>query len=94
MIVSAAVKVYSTVFGRPSEYRMILPVHRHKDVYTIMKQFGHYHTDTYRCEDGFLTDEGVFLDRVEAADHAYDCGQLVEDAESERITVLMSEDLW
>lgn len=44
--------------------------------------------------EGFLTDKGDFLDRWEAADHAYECGQLVETAEEPRIDRLISEDLW
>jgi hypothetical protein len=44
-------------------------------------------------DEGFFTDKGEFLDRRSAADHAYECGQLIEDAETERIEVLMSEDL-
>ena len=39
-------------------------------------------------------DKGEFLDRWEGADHAYECGQLIETAEEPRIDRLMSEDLW
>lgn len=88
MIVSAAVKIY-----RPKEIEIILPVHRHKDARTIMSQFG-YEVGTYAYQDGFFTDMGEFFDRAEAADHAYECGQLIETAEESRIEVLMSEDLW
>ena len=51
-------------------------------------------TDYFIGEEGFLTDKGEFLDRWEAADHAYECGQLIETAEEPRIDRLMSEDLW
>ena len=47
-----------------------------------------------RDMEGFLTDQGEFLHRVDAADHAYECGQLQETAEEPRIEVLFSEDLW
>jgi hypothetical protein len=44
-------------------------------------------------EQGFVTDTGEFLDRVAAAVHAFECGQL-----SERKVIeggrLYSEDLW
>jgi hypothetical protein len=38
---------------------------------------------------GFMTDEGVFLDRKEAAMHAFSCGQVKSLNES-----LISEELW
>ena len=40
-------------------------------------------------EAGFLTHAGEFLDRKEAARHAFECGQLHVYSDS-----LMSEDLW
>ena len=91
MIVSAAVSYsYKDEIGFTVE--QIMPVHRHKDCYIILRQLDieDYSID----EEGFLTDKGEFLDRQEAADHAYECGQLVETAEEPRIDKLMSEDLW
>ena len=88
MIVSAAAIVY-----RPREPEIILPLHRHKDVSTIMSKFG-YGSASYSYQEGFLTDRGEFLDRYAAARYAYKCGQLIEDAETEHIYLLMSEDLW
>ena len=38
---------------------------------------------------GFLTDNGRFLDRKQAAAHAYECGQVPELADS-----VISEELW
>ena len=89
MIVSGAVKIYI-----PKLTEMIMPVHRHKDARTIMTQLLGYDWSSYAYQDGFLTDKGEFLDRHTAAIHAYECGQLVEDAETERIEILMTEDLW
>ena len=40
-------------------------------------------------EQGFVTDLGEFLNREDAAQHAYDCKQLVEKKKR-----LFSEDLW
>lgn len=40
---------------------------------------------------GFVTDEGKFLDRIEAGKHALACGQLKE---LEHPPDLYSEDLW
>ena len=74
--------------------QLTLPVHRHKDVKIILSQLRPDIYDYSHSIEGFLTDKGEFLDRREAADHAYECGQLVETAEEPRIDRLMSEDLW
>ena len=90
MILSAAVKIH--IYERDID--MILLVHRHKDARGIMSGLGFTDYDYRYGMEGFLTDKGEFLDRWEAADHAYECGQLVETAEEPRIDKLMSEDLW
>ena len=91
MIVSAAVR-YSYKDEAGLTIEQIMPVHRHKDCDTILRQFD---IEDYTIEtEGFFTEKGKFLDRWEAADHAYECGQLVETAEEPRIDRLMSEDLW
>jgi hypothetical protein len=41
------------------------------------------------CEQGFVTDEGKFLNRKDASIHAFECSQI-----DEIIPVLCSEDLW
>lgn len=91
MIVSAAVKYsYKDEIGLTIEQEM--PVHRHKDCDIILRQLD---IEDYTIEaEGFFTEKGEFLDRWDAADHAYECGQLVETAEEPRIDRLMSEDLW
>lgn len=90
MIEKAAVKI------KPfhEEHTYLIPCHRHADAYEILHMFG-YKQATYEviCE-GFITDSGMFLDRYEAAEYAYDHGQLVDDPETEHITQLFSEDLW
>lgn len=88
MIVSAVVKVF---LDDHYEKIVYLPVHRHKDAPIICERLG---LTPWQYQDLFLTDKGKYLDRLEAADHAYKCGQLVESAEEDRIIVLMSEDLW
>ncbi len=90
MIISAVVKIH--IYKRDLD--MILSVHRHEDARRIMSDLGFTDYDYHYGMEGFLTDKGEFLDRREAADHAYECGQLVETAEEPRIEVLMSEDLW
>ena len=86
MITSAAVKIYRQGFYQ------IIPVHRHKDASIIVERLNISDVEFYK--EGFLTDKNIFLDREEAADHAYECGQLIEDAETNRIGCLISEDLW
>jgi len=89
MIVSAAVKL---ILDDYAGSEVCIPVHRHKDRIVIGEQLLGY--KPFLDEKGFLTDKGEFLDCWEAADHAYECGQLVETAEEPRIDKLMSEDLW
>ena len=89
MIVSAAVKL---ILDDYAGTEVCIPVHRHKDGKVIGEKLLGY--KPFVDEEGFLTDKGEFLDRWEAADHAYECGQLIETAEEPRIDRLMSEDLW
>jgi len=91
MIVSAAVKYsYKDEIGLTIE--QIMPVHRHGDCFIILKKLDI--KDFIIETEGFFTEKGEFLDRREAADHAYECGQLVETAEEPRVVILFSEDLW
>ena len=90
MIVRAAVQLHLYTDGRD----ILLPVHRHCDAFRIMKEMGFKPGEYRRDMEGFLTEKEVFLDRCEAADHAYECGQLIETAEEPRIETLFSEDLW
>ena len=43
------------------------------------------------CEQGFVTDKGIFLDRVEAGEHALECKQIKKLSWGKN---LYSEDLW
>lgn len=65
--------------------------HRHGDCYDAIVKCGVDTTQTAdeRVKQGFVTDEGEFLDRAEAADHAFECGQIESRQKS-----LMSEQLW
>ena len=89
MIVSAAVKLALDDYCGTE---VCIPVHRHKDAVLIGEKLLGYKPIV--VEEGFFTDKGEFLDRKTAADYAYKCGQLIDDAESEHIDILMSEDLW
>lgn len=90
MIVRAAVQIHLYTDGR----NIIIPLHRHVDAMQILSLMGYTESMYRRDMDGFLTEDGRFLDRCEAADYAYECGQLIETAEEPRIEVLFSEDLW
>lgn len=94
MIVSAAVKYHLLPF-ESIEDEIIAIVRRHRECLSKLKAHGYrLGVDFEIVEEGFLTDKGEFLNRWDAADHAYECGQLVETAEEPRIDRLMSEDLW
>lgn len=89
MIASAAVKVKIVKDHKISSF--IFPCHRHADVPYI---FHKLKVPYGIVEEGFLTDDGEFLDRYDAAAHVYECGQLIETMEEPKITCLFSEDLW
>ena len=89
MIVKAVSKV---VLDDYVGTEVTIPVHRHEDCLYICEQLLGYKPIV--VAEGFLTDEGQFLDRRAAAVHTYAEGQLVEDAETDPIEVLMTEDLW
>lgn len=52
-----------------------------------------WHDYTRGCVQGFVRDDGAFLDRVQALEHAIACGQLPPGYELTG-PVLTSEDLW
>lgn len=94
MIYCAAVKYHLLPF-QSIEDEVIMPCWRHRHVREVLEKHGYvYGKDFEIIEEGFLTDKFQYLGRAAAADHAYECGQLVEDAETDRIDKLMSEDLW
>jgi hypothetical protein len=87
MITKAAV----TIFDYRQNKEILIPCHRHCDAFWILKEFGYnVNVDYKQCKQGFLTDKGEFLNRVEAKKHAQACGQIVDTEFSE----LYSEDLW
>ena len=78
-----------------SDRTIEIPCHRHGDAFYIISQLlDAEELDKTRTEQGFLNDEGKFLDRYRAMDEAIACGQLPItycDAEPRE---LYSEDLW
>lgn len=79
---------------------VILCGFRHKDIFEQLKYLGFKPNDGYKViSQGFITDNGEFLNRTDAFCHAFKCRQLSlatiesrtgRDGERE----LFSEDLW
>jgi hypothetical protein len=85
MIDRVAIKYKDTVYAGNDKERHMNVYDR---MYDILKEMNQY-IDMEYCTDGFLTDDGEFLDRSSAADHAFECGQI-----SCNKPELYSEDLW
>lgn len=93
MITKAAVKF------RIKDKEVIIPCHRHCDAFEILSILDYDPKDVKVLEQGFYkyTEEDKkleFVNRKEAAKHAYECGQLKDSSETEHIETLFSEDLW
>ena len=87
MITSAAV----TIFDHRQNKEILIPCHRHCDAFWILKEFGYKVGEDYeQGKQGFLTNKGDFLDRIEAKKHAQECSQVFATDFNE----LFSEDLW
>lgn len=87
MIVKAAVKI----FDKKQNKELILPAHRHCDIFYILKEFDYQKNRDYQeLEQGFLDEHDNFYNRVEAYKHAVENKQIA----SNQITELYSEDLW
>ena len=102
MIVSACVKFYTVEYNKiPWDERtkvpstmFDIPCHRHGDAFYIISQFlDASEIDKDKTEQGFLTQDGTFLNRYGAMDEAIKCGQLPPEAK-EQCAELYSEDLW
>ncbi len=88
MIVSAAVRIYD----KKQNKIIIIPCHRHADAFQILKEFGYSRNDyeTSQEDQGFLTEDGIFFNRVAAKKIAIRENQI----ESSPYPELYSEDLW
>lgn len=64
---------------------------RHKDCRDLMLRSGIKPAPRPNHVQGFVTDDGRFLDRNEAETHARSCGQLTKPLIG---SILTSEDLW
>lgn len=100
MICNGAVKfeIFPPNFPEPKE--VIIPCHRHGDAFLILKELG-FSRHHYRelCQ-GFLNENGEFLNRGEAYQEAVRChqftGRYIEEhyGELNPPRILFTEDLW
>lgn len=88
MIVSAAVRIYD----KKQDKEIILPVHRHCDIFYILKELGYSKDDfeSNQNDQGFLDENGLFYNRVDAKLHALMCNQIKHT----EYAALYSEDLY
>lgn len=88
MIVSAAVRIYD----KKQDKEIILPVHRHCDAFYILKELGYSKDDfeSNQADQGFLDENDLFYNRIDAKLHALMCKQITHTEFAE----LYSEDLW
>ena len=97
MIISAAVKILLKKENR----EVIIPCHRHGDVYKILKDLGFQPSDFETVKQGFIAYEvdpnkrinwiETFLDRKEALAHAKMNHQISTSMSEDE---LYTEDLW
>ena len=89
MITKAAVKIYDKRQGK----EVILPCHRHSDIPYVLYALGYKKIEDYLIlEEGFLTEDGVFLNRHFAWLDAITDNQLL--IRNNDYQELYSEDLW
>lgn len=85
MIVASAIRTY---LEKP-DYPIIWTGKRHADIFENMIRHGIKY-DRMTLEQGFYTDDGQFLNRYDAKNHAIACRQIT----SSEFAELFSEDLW
>lgn len=94
MISCAAIKIVKS----NSIHSLIICGHRHRDCYDIINCLDEYWRECSSTCEGFIDHNGNFLNRVEALNHARECGQLSEThryyQEDHNIDELYSEDLY
>ena len=87
MIVCAAVKV----FIYPLNKEVIIKCHRHCDAYEILHDFNYTRKDYETIEQGFLDENDIFYNRIDAYKHAWWHMQLKEEY---KVRELYTEDLY
>ena len=96
MILASAIKYYAP----KTEQEVVLCGSRHGDIFEQQAALGFAPRELKEIEQGFITHDGKFLNRIEAFEHAKACGQLCATRIYEREhggvggKNLISEDLW
>lgn len=95
MILASAIKYYIEATGEI----VVLCGPRHGDIFKQLQDLGFEPKKGYKeIEQGFITHDGKFLNRVEAFNYAKEIGQVSEkvilDREKTGQLALISEDLW
>lgn len=91
MIAKAAVKIFDIRQNK----EIIIPCHRHCDAYEILYNFGYKkNIDYYKIQEGFLDEDGIFLDRRRAYLEAICNHQLMIVDKNIKCQELFTEDLW
>ena len=91
MIAKAAVKIFDIRQNK----EIIIPCHRHCDAYEILYNFGYRkNIDYHIIQEGFLDENGVFLDRHHAYLEAMYDHQLQIVDKNIKCQELFSEDLY
>jgi hypothetical protein len=91
VIVCAALKVQ--VDGL--DHTTVIPCIRHSDGFRILADLGYAPKTKYKIlEQGFLTQDSVFLNRIEAMEYALEIGQLPATLRRYCGDELYSEDLY
>jgi len=80
------------ILNKNTESVFFLPKpNRHYNLFKVIKKTG-YDIQINSCEQGFLTDDGKFVDRKTAKKIAIESGQILKG--SHDLEELFSEDLW
>ena len=96
MILCAALEISSPDF-KPSG-KLVIPCWRHAFGYSILYDLVGHKYPAKDIVEGFLTTDNLFLDRTDAFDHAFECGQLSATTRQTKLDnreiELYSEDLY
>lgn len=91
MITKAAIKIFDIRQNK----EIIIPCHRHCDVYEILYNFNYKkNIDYYTIQEGFLDEDDTFLDRHCAYLEAMYSHQLMVVDKNIKCQELFTEDLW
>lgn len=85
-------KIVAAAIRMPDGVHLMMPPERHHDIIHRLAEEGY--PTPIRGKQGFVTDEGTFVDRAEAFKIALAAGQIPQERAAKRRHELYSEDLW